>query len=107
MLTCPRCTQPLYPHLARRTDDGWRHATCPRGWQVRLAAERRRNEKLEDLRWMAETGESASGAAARTGVTPITLERFLRTYDLETWYVLRGRDPYTDDMRTPPGGCAA
>jgi hypothetical protein len=26
--TCAACTQPLYPHTARRTDDGWAHSVC-------------------------------------------------------------------------------
>lgn len=28
-LTCARCDGPLYPFLARATDNGWTHATCP------------------------------------------------------------------------------
>lgn len=27
---CPKCHRDLYPHLARRTDEGWVHSACPR-----------------------------------------------------------------------------
>lgn len=27
--TCVRCNRDLYPHLCRRTDEGWVHSRCP------------------------------------------------------------------------------
>lgn len=29
-LTCAACARPLYPHLARRTEEGFVHTKCPR-----------------------------------------------------------------------------
>ena len=46
--------------------------------------EARVTERLEDCRWMADTGESLDGAAERLGLTTATLEAFLRRYDRET-----------------------
>ncbi len=43
---------------------------------------------LEDVRWLAETGESWLGAAARLGVTPTALEK--RLWTLEA-HALTGR----------------
>lgn len=102
-LTCADCQQPLAPHLAVRTLDGWEHAgrcpckvnDCPNprhaggycnphyGRMKRHGnplAGNRANIKLhiEDIEWMAENGESLSGAAARLGVTVSALDRHLR-----------------------------
>lgn len=145
-LTCGRCTQPLYPHLARATDDALIHTdacvetchscqatlvsrkrwdkqtpeeradaiaagrrrkgrenTCSRcakstyreDGQRRDNAERARAERIEDLEWMAETGESLAGAAHRLGLTLSALEHFLsRAGRLDLRAVLVGRNPH-------------
>lgn len=53
--------------------------------------------RLEDVRWMLETGESLTGAAARLGISPNALEKWLHRRNMHTEAtVLRGRDPITD-----------
>ena len=48
---------------------------------------------IEDIEWMAETGECLTGAAARLGVQPTTLERFLyRAGRADLYRVLKGRE---------------
>lgn len=108
-LTCVNCKQHLYPAIARATDNGWTHANrCERACSVadcerknhahnycqehyrrykaygdalheppRFSAE----ERLEDVRWMAETGECMEGAASRLGMQVKALEAWLRRYD--------------------------
>ena len=49
--------------------------------------------RLEDLRWMAETGECLSGAARRLGLPHETLRSFLMRRDRELLRVLTDRDP--------------
>ena len=71
-LTCAACGKPFDKALAALADDGWEHAgRCP----VRPRDPRRYH--IEDIEWMAETGESLDGAAARLGVRPASLERRL------------------------------
>ena len=71
-LTCVACGKPFNKALAALADDGWEHAgRCP----VRPRDPRRYH--IEDIEWMAETGESLDGAAARLGVRPASLERRL------------------------------
>ncbi len=103
MLTCPACGRPLYPHPARRTDDGWTHTRCPcrvtgcerlaiaRGYckrHYKRAAKGATPEEmtmltdahLEDLEWMAANGERFDVAAARLHppMKATTLDRALR-----------------------------
>ena len=40
------------------------------------AADKRRAERLEDLAWMVETGETVEGAARRLGLTPNALDKW-------------------------------
>ena len=103
-LTCATCEARLYPHEARRTPDGFVHldrAACagckvdgcqgkksargycrphyhrwlrhgdPLGGRITIA------ETLEDIEFMADTGESLVGAAARLGLKRATLGTFL------------------------------
>ena len=115
-LTCCRCSRDLYPHVARHTPDGWRHkGRCPnvctiegctephkaRGYcsphySVYVLGRKLRRvpaEMLEDIEWMAVTGESWEGAAMRLGLTVPALERFLygeKRHDLVA--ALKGRE---------------
>ena len=115
-LTCVACHRPLYPTLARRTDDGWRHKSsrCPRVGCVMEGCDRKHQARgycelhykrivlgrkprteihIEDVEWMAETGECLTGAASRLGVQPTTLERFLyRAGRADLYRVLKGRE---------------
>lgn len=74
------------------------------------AAEKRRAERreavradpmfmrLEDLRWMAEHGECAEGAAARLEVTPAALAKWCTVHgQTDLWHTLRARDPWPLD----------
>lgn len=56
--------------------------------------------RLEDLAWMADTGESAVGAAERLGVEHEALEKWLRRHDLGLWHRLAARDPVDANYRT-------
>ena len=113
-LTCVACNRPLYPNLARRTDDGWRHKSsrCPRVGCVMEGCDRKHQARgycelhykriakgqkaplhIEDIEWMAETGECLTGAARRLGVQPKSVERFLyRNGRMDLHRVLKGRE---------------
>lgn len=49
--------------------------------------------RLEDARWMAETGECLDGAARRLGLTVNTLEKFLERHDKAVLKALVDRQP--------------
>lgn len=49
--------------------------------------------RLEDVRWMAETGEHLDGAARRLGISTATLERFLERNDRDALSRLIARRP--------------
>lgn len=49
--------------------------------------------RLEDVRWMAETGENLDGAARRLGLRVETLERFLERNDRAALKALVARRP--------------
>lgn len=97
-LTCATCHGPLYPEQARRTDDGWKHTqeargTCLNQRRVREGRESRA-ARAEDLEWMAETGETFSGAAKRLGISNSALDRWLRHNDrMDLHGTLLSRDP--------------
>jgi len=91
--TCARCEADLYPRLARRSERGW--VCAHRSGCVRRA---RRAEtasaRTEDIRWLVETGESATGAAQRLGLTRDGLEAFCRRNGLrDELRTLLERDP--------------
>ena len=96
--TCARCSHPLYPRLARRTDDGYACADR-RGCALRKAQQRRRAQaaqtladRLEDAAWMARGGETLTGAADRLGVTASALDALLRRHDRALLARLRGNE---------------
>lgn len=96
-LTCATCHGDLYPHEAKRTDDGWRHHRarnlCNSIRRLR-EAEANRRARAEDLEWMAETGETFTGAAKRLGISNSALERWLRIHPMPGVYrALLARDP--------------
>ena len=49
--------------------------------------------RLEDVRWMVETGECMDGAAERLGLTPKALERWLTRHDTAMRDALNARNP--------------
>jgi len=49
--------------------------------------------RLEDLRWMAATGECASGAAKRIGTNVKNLEKWCRRHDADLWRRLMAQEP--------------
>lgn len=49
--------------------------------------------RLEDVRWMAETGECLDGAARRLGMTRKALEKWLTRADREALRVLVAHQP--------------
>ena len=103
-LTCATCHGELYPDEARRTNDGWKHSQAARGQclAVRTAREhaRKRQQRLEDLQWMAETGECFSGAAKRLGITFAALDRWLRlNHFADLRQTLLAREPIGSQSR--------
>lgn len=90
-LTCCRCEQPFNKRYTTRTNEGLAHAQmCPcsrDGCRNRarlpdaLCGRCRRSQdvadKIEDLEWMAETGESITPAANRLDTTPEAIEKML------------------------------
>lgn len=59
--------------------------------------------RREDLEWMASTGESAEGAAARMGLSYGALERWAHRHAREVWSVLVARNPRDHNYRS--GNC--
>jgi transcriptional regulator with GAF, ATPase, and Fis domain len=121
-LTCATCSGPLYPHLVQHTNEGWVHVSCPCQVCGKPTAKRDRRtcsrtcgairahalraESLkareEDVLWMAETGESLSGAARRLGMTRDTLWQWLRRHGMrDVLDVLMAREPWRIDNRQP------
>lgn len=95
-LTCAACHGPLYPRLAKRSETGW---VC----SDRRACERTRRhaERYEDVDWLASTGESLTGAAARIGLHPEVLARWCRRHAPEQLASLMRHEP-----RAVPGRVA-
>lgn len=56
-------------------------------------------QRLEDLQWMASTGECATRAAARIGTTFKNLEKWCRRNDLALWHRLLGNEPRDHNAR--------
>lgn len=107
-LTCARCAGSLYPRPATHTQEGYVHTTrCPRICTIPGCGRphvakgfcgpcyKRGGEPatrtsmdsvhLDDVAWMANTGETWTGAVARLGVKAKTLEKWLKdrgAYDL-------------------------
>ena len=101
--TCATCAGPLYPLLARRTDEGWVHARAVRCHQYLSTAAR-----IEDIRWMVETGECLSGAATRLNTSADALDKWLRNHGMTTELrTLIGRDPVGTTWRERDGRRAA
>lgn len=55
----------------------------------------------EDVRWLAQTGESASGAAARIGISYDALEKWCRAHDRESWQLLYANEPRDHNKAAP------
>jgi hypothetical protein len=71
--------------MARRTPLGLQHVTCPKRarnleWKQQITLAR-----IEDLAFMADTGETREGAAMRLGVTLKSLDKWAREHAAETW----------------------
>lgn len=120
-LTCAACSQRLYPALARATESGWTHVVrCPRicgvtdcdgprhahgycqphsrrwlkyGDPMHESVTVNREGRLEDVRWMAETGECLDGAARRLGLSRNSLEKWLERNERDVLKVLVARQP--------------
>lgn len=89
---CPKCGRDLYPATARPSDDGWECADRTSCGNVARAASKRA-ARLEDVQWMAETGECLSGAARRLGLAPDVLDRWLWRHAPELHAVFIRREP--------------
>lgn len=100
-LTCTRCHQPLYPRTCRRTPDGLTHADrcqrpcdvdgctlphlargyCRQHYAALVEGKQPRTIDLaafvEDVEWMAATGETWEGALRRLGLAGDTCARRL------------------------------
>ena len=63
--------------------------------------------RLADLRWLADTGESAEGAARRLDTTTAALEKWCRSHShADLWSVLVARNPrdWNRDHNYAPNG---
>ena len=60
---------------------------------------RQRKERLENVRWMADTGENLTGAAKRLGLTPSTLDTWLARHAPDIGRTLRDREPRDPNQR--------
>lgn len=126
-LTCARCRADLYPHVATTTEAGFQHAhRCGRACGVEGCPDQHHangycmthnrrwrkygdplhdihtadaDARLEDLRWMAETGEGLTVASARVGEKVKTVEAFLRRYDRECLALLIAQEPRDHNRR--------
>ena len=63
--------------------------------------------RLEDARWMAETGECLDGAARRLGLTRNTLEKFLYRHDRDLLAVLVSHQPRDHNLVAEMGAVAS
>lgn len=98
-LTCACCLRPFRGSLARRTEDGFVHATgCPPLRQKLRKADAA--ARLEDLEWMAAGGEGTEGAARRLGVGLDALDRWCYRNARDVWRRLRENDPRDHNRRT-------
>ena len=59
--------------------------------------------RLEDVRWMAETGECLDGAARRLGLTGNALERWLERNDRAALAALLARQPRDHNRQVGDG----
>lgn len=58
--------------------------------------------RREDIRWMAETGESLTGAAQRLGLTHTALDKFCRRQGLyDELHRMLARDPRDHNKPLP------
>jgi len=75
--TCGRQTRPPksspadFPGMVRRVGENCQtcHARLRRGGALALVVQRPKADLIEDVEWMAQTGECLSGAVARSGVS--------------------------------------
>lgn len=65
----------------------------------RRMREQRNADRLEDVSWLAETGESLSGAAARLGLTNEALRQWCRRFAPELAPILVAREPRDPNQR--------
>lgn len=125
---CATCDKPMIAasrwhkltasERGRAVNDGYRRkdgpGICARCANARVKGDRaaarraeqdkQRADRIEDLEWMAEHGESLIGAAARVGITESALEHFLvRNERRDVLEVLRRRNPRDDNRQTAPG----
>lgn len=64
-------------------------------------------DRLEDCQWMAEHGESLSGAARRLGISRDALDTWLSNHDRDVLRVLRGNEPRMEESRATFHGVAS
>ena len=76
-----------------RTLDSIRTARRRYGYRDAQPRDEMVAERLEDLAWLADTGENAVGAARRLGVSHDALDRWCRRHCFDLWQQLRARDP--------------
>jgi hypothetical protein len=62
--------------------------------------------RAEDVRWMADSGECATGAARRLGITFAALEKWARRFAPDDWRQLVAREP-SDPFRSERAKAAA
>lgn len=74
------------------------HISRVQAGRARYNAQRNAN-RLEDVRWMAETGESLTGAARRLGITRDALEQWCRRFAPDVGRTLRDREPRDPNQR--------
>ncbi len=95
-LTCHHCHQPISGKrgapMTHHTPDGLLHTTCPQPAARKNPSAQLNADRLEDLAWMAETGETRDGAAARLGMSVESLGRWCEKHARDLWAAL-GREP--------------
>jgi hypothetical protein len=64
-------------------------------------------DRIEDCQWMAEHGETLTGAAKRIGIGRPALEAWLAKHDPPTLRVLRSRDNWPEESRATFHGVAS
>lgn len=64
-------------------------------------------DRIEDCRWMADHGETLSGAARRIGIGRSALDAWLRNHDPETRDVLASREAWPSESRATFHGVAS
>lgn len=98
------CTE---KHLAKGYCNRHYKKVVVHGGRERVVPIVNREDRIEDCQWMAQHGESLSGAARRLGIGRPALDAWLSRNDAATLAVLRANEPRMEESRATFHGTAS